>query len=172
MTTRTVRGTITQGFQTLYNVGLPLHEPERIILDNGNITQNFRVVDFQIFPNMRHQSGNIGFWNNATNNNDVLVVTLGLNEEAVKYYGEFSRSGQIGWFTAEGEMSATNHITHLDQGNLVVQDLWIGYYATDFGTGGAEEVPVDFNYTITLEPIRTSEAQGVLSIVRESEHRV
>jgi len=171
MSRRTIRGTITQGEQTLYNVGQPQATPARIILDNGDIQKNFRVISFKVYPNMRFESGNVGFWNTGVGNNMSSVVTLGLTEESVKWWGEFERRGQIGWATFHSQSDPTIVNAHLDEYHVCVQDLWIGFYASDFSSGGHGVMSCDFNYELVIERVKSSKEEGVLNMVREKMNR-
>jgi hypothetical protein len=171
MSKRTIRGTIKGDQQTLYNVGLAQAEPIRIILDNGDITRNFRILSFKVYPNMRFLSGNVGFWNTGVGNNLSGVLTLGLTEESVKYWGEFENVAQIGWACFHSQSDPTVVNAHLDEYNIVVQDLYIGFYASDFGSGGHQILSCDVNYEIVIESVKTDAAVGVLNMVREKQNR-
>lgn len=171
MSRRTIRGTITQGEQTLYNTSQPISAPHRIILDNGDIEKNFKVVSFKVYPNMRFQSGNVGFFNTGVGNNVSSVVTMGLTEESVKYWGAFEERGQIAWACFHSQSDPTIVNAHLDEYHVCVQDLWIGFYASDFGSGGHQVMSCDFNYEIVIEQVKSSPAEGVLNIVREKMNR-
>jgi len=171
MTIRTIRGTITQGEQTLYNVSLPIVEPIRIILNNGDITKNFRILSFKVFPNMKWLSGNIGLWNTGVGNNITSCLTLCLNEENARYWGEFERIGQIGWAVAHGQSTLPQTMSHLDMNHIIVEDLFIGFYASDFGSGGHQVLNVDINYEIVIEAIDNDRHTGLLNLMREKQNR-
>jgi len=168
---RTIRGTITLGQQTLYNVGQPIAEPIRIILNNGDITRNFRIVSFKIFPNMHWRSSNVGLWNTGVGNNITTCLTLCLNEENARYWGEFERIGQIGWAVAHGQDRPREHFAHLDMNHVIVEDLFIGFYASDFGSGGHQVLNVDINYEIVIEAVDSDRHTGLLNLMREKQNR-
>jgi len=164
--TRTIRGTIPSGLQTLYNTGQPVSKPLRLLLDNSDFRDDYIVTEFKIYPNMDNTEP--GVYNDGPNNNDVTYVTLSLNEEAGHQKGEFSNGSQIGWVTAHSETVTSNIITHLDTNHLVVQDLWIGYYAVDVAVGSTGVLSVPLNYTITLQPKKVSAAEGVMGLIKEA----
>lgn len=171
MSIRTIRGTITAGEQTLYNVSLPIVEPIRIILNNGDITKNFRILSFKIFPNMKWLSGNVGFWNTGVGNNMSACLTLCLNEENARYWGEFERIGQIGWAVATSKSALPQNMVHLDMNHVIVEDLFIGFYASDFGSGGHGVLSVDINYEIVIEAVDNDRHTGLLNLMREKQNR-
>ena len=164
--TRTIRGTIPSGLQTLYNTGQPVSKPLRLLLDNADYRDDFIVREFKIFPNMDNTAP--GLYNDGPNNNDVTYITLSLNEEAGHEKGEFSNGSQIGWVACHSESVVTNIKDHLDTNHLVVQDLWIGFYNVDVATGSTGVLSVPLNYTITLEPKKVTAAEGVMGLIKEA----
>jgi len=157
----TLRGIIPQGSLAWVN-------PIRLQLANGTFTKNFKVVEFDIFPNMSRKSGNIGAYTTTITNNDIVNVCLALEESGLTA-GEFrfNDSRQIGWMQGYSVATMTNYRVHLDPNHIIVQDLWLGVYGVDTSDGSTEPTKVDLNYHIVVEEVTSSMNQAVLQLIKE-----
>jgi len=158
----TLRGIIPEG-------SLAWTNPIRLQLANGTFTKNYKVVEFDIFPNMSRKSGNIGAYTQIlASNTDLVTVCLALEESGLTA-GEFrfNDSRQIGWMQGYSVASIDNYRVHLDPNHIIVQDLWLGAYAVDTSDGSTEPTSVDLNYHIVIEEVTSSMNQAVLQLIKE-----
>lgn len=158
----TLRGIIPQG-------SLAWTNPIRLQLSNGDFKKNFKVVEFDIFPNMSRMSGNIGAYSEIiTSNVDLVNVCLALEESGLaagKF--KFNDSRQIGWFMGYSTASIDNYRVHLDPNHIIVQDLWLGAYNVDTADGSTETTKVDLNYHIVVEEVNSSMNEAVIQLIKE-----
>ena len=172
MTKKTLRGVIPVGYNTLTNVGLPLSPSLRLALDNSNINRNYRVLRFDVLQNMETASGLAGFYNNSTNNNDIVHVTLCTKESATHHPGAFDRNAQIGWFSAHSKSDVTNHRSYVDPNHVIVEDLWIGVYCHDTSDGSTDQTSVPLNYLVEIEDYSTSDEVAIMQLLKENSQNV
>ena len=157
--TYTLKGTIPDG--TNFSDGI------RLVCDNGNINENFRVTKFEIFPNMNRT--NNGTWTDTVlGAQHYLTVILALDEDGVTGgHGTFDDNRQIGHAVAYGTKEPDHLLISLDPDHIVVMDLWLGAYTVDRQDGSTGLTSVPINYRIELEKITTSDAQAVLALIKE-----
>jgi hypothetical protein len=159
----TLRGIIPVG-------SLAWTNPIRLQLANGTFTKNFKVVEFDIFPNMNRKGGTNrqGSYSNATSNTDLMNVCLALEKSAFTS-GEFrfNDSRQIGWFQGYGHTTPDQYRSFLDPNHIIVQDLWLGAYGIDMQDGSSELTKVPLNYHIIVEEVSSSMNEAVLQLIKE-----
>lgn len=163
--TYTLRGIIPPGSN--------FSDPIRLVCDNGNINENFRVVKFEIFPNMNRTFN--GTWTGVvTGAQHFLNVVLALDEDGVvDGHGNFEDNRQIGHAVAYGTKEPDHLLISLDPDHIVVMDLWISAYTVDRGDGSTGLTSVPINYRVEMEKVATSDAQAVLALIKErSQSRV
>jgi len=157
---RTLRGTFPKGFGMTNAI--------RLQLNNGDFTSNWRVIGFNVFPNMGRLSGNIGAYNTATQNNQLVHVALALELSGIttaKY--EFADSRQIAWFSGHGIADPDNYRTHLDLEHIVIQDLWLGAYAVDVDSNITQTLSVELNYSVEIEEVTSTMNEAVMQLIKE-----
>ena len=157
--TYTLRGIIPPGTN--------FSDPIRLVCDNGDINENFRVTKFEIFPNMNRTHN--GTWTDVTlGAQHYLTVILALDEDGTNLgHGNFEDNRQIGHAVAYGTKEPDHLLISLDPDHIVVMDLWIGAYTVDRGDGSTGLTSVPINYRVELEKITTSDAQAVLALIKE-----
>jgi len=157
---RTLRGTFAKGFNFTNHI--------RLQLNNGDFTRNWRVIGWEVFPNMGRLSGNIGSYNTSITSGYLINVCLALEKSGIttaKY--EFADNRQIGWFQGTGRSTPNQYRSWLDPEHLVVQDLWLGAYAVDTDDGSTDPLPCELNYVVEIEEVSTSLNEAVLALIKE-----
>lgn len=143
--------------------------PLRLQVDNGNFKNNFRVVEWNIFPCMNRLGGtsNQGSYTSSTSNTDMVNVCLALEESGLAAGDfRFNDSRQIAWFQGYGT-TPQNFRQFIEREHIVVQDLWLGAYGIDMTDGSTEVTKVDLNYHIVLEEVDSSMNEAVLQLIKE-----
>jgi hypothetical protein len=145
MSTRTLRGTITEG------------TTRRIIVDDGRINHGYRVTSFYVATR------------NPANIGHNCFGTLSLDEEGGLIWN-WDDNRQIAWagtpIIGQGT-SAFNHTVGapfavIAPDHVVLQDL---YVTAQLGSGTTEAHLV--NYLITLEPITLTDNEAILTLIKE-----
>ena len=125
----TLRGTIT----------LPMSEPIRAALWNGTWTQNFKVVDFQIFPS------------DLVNNDTIAILHF---DNVLKAAAAANDNAQFAWATTD---ALAQDWSYVDPDHVLVDDLFISALGVAAGT---------VNYVVKLERIKTSVSEAILDEVK------
>lgn len=141
-------------------------DPRLLHLDNGDFNSNFIVEDFEVFPSTT---------NYVTNNlvEDTTFVVLATKESgAIAATSLPSQPGrgmnvadnrQIAWSVYAGNYDAT----HLEDGHLIVNDLYINAWVIR-DDDGTIQLPVQaVNYIITLRRVDTSTDQAIFALIQE-----
>lgn len=131
----TLRGTLT----------LPMTEPVRKTLFNGSFTNNFKVVDIQIFPSV-------------ILNNDAMVILH--FDNVLKANASAKDNAQFGWANID---ALAQDWSYVDPDHVIVNDIHISAIAA---------APGDVNYVIKLERITTSLSQSILDEVKNRQQNV
>ena len=131
----TLRGTLT----------LPMTEPIRKTLFNGSFTNNFKVVDIQIFPSV-------------ILNNDAMVILHFDNN--LKVDASAKDNAQFGWANID---ALAQDWSYVDPDHVIINDIHISAIAAGAG---------DINYVIKLERITTTMSQSILDEVKNRQQNV
>lgn len=116
-------------------------DPQRIIVDDGRFTYGFCVKEFYIWS--------------PTFDSQVFGV-LSYNEDTITQ-ADAGDGNQIAWANYnDSTTNATNQQAIIDPDHIVIQDLYVH-------TIGAAA-----SYLIVIEPVRLTEAEGVLQLVKAS----
>lgn len=134
---RTLRGTVDA------NQGV-----RRLIVDDGNPTHAYRVVEFHVISN-----------DPSTSAGD-CYATLSLSEDGARTW-TLSDNRQIGWagHVLNGTSAPVNTMSVIDPDHIVVRDLWV------FGEG-TTSAP-GYQYLVVLEKLDISEDRAVLALIKE-----
>lgn len=128
------------GIHTLRGqLDLPMTSPRRAALFNGSWTDNFKVVDVQIFPAT------------AVNNDTLLVLHF---DDNLKTELDAGDNAQFGWATTD---ALAQDWSYVDPDHIIVTDLFITALAAAPGT---------VNYVIKLERTTTTLSQTILDEVK------
>ena len=153
-------------FRGLIPEGRDILSPERLQCDNGSITKNWKVTNVELFGN----ANDAGFWVDPVNAGDVIYFYLHYKREgggaAAPRFADLRNNNQFAWVAVSGASTLNRIHTVIDPGHIIVEDLFITVYMIDSGTGSLQSIPNNLQYQITIEEITTSEAQGVLSMVK------
>jgi len=131
----TLRGTIE----------LPMTEARRTALFNGSFTDNFKVIDLQIFPST------------IVNNDTIFILHF---DNVLKTEASGKDSTQFGWSATDG---LAQDWSYVDPDHVIINDLHMSAIAA-----GAGEI----NYIIKLERITTSLSQSILDEVKNRQQNV
>jgi hypothetical protein len=119
---------------------VPANGVKRLIMDDGLFTQGHKVTNIQII---------------GANNGSIEGIGVLSYSAATIGQINFDDSNQFGWvFWDADTTNGTRQQLVLDPDHAVLQDLFI--YSVFGG----------FDYMVTLEPIKMTEAQGVLQLVK------
>jgi hypothetical protein len=119
---------------------VPANGVKRLIMDDGLFTQGHKVTNIQII---------------GANNGSIEGIGVLSYSAATIGQINFDDSNQFGWvFWDADTTNGTRQQLVLDPDHAVLQDLFIH---SVFG---------GFDYMVTLEPIKMTEAQGVLQLVK------
>jgi hypothetical protein len=145
-----------------------LNEGLRIPLDNGSFTDNYRVVWMEIWPN----SGPLaGAWTSSLAGANILYVTLATDEDGLGRQN-LEDNRQIGWACASGQLTVGQKVELLDPDHVIVEDLWIGAYMMDTSDNSTDVTAVPVQYLIHLDTHTSTEAEGVMQLVKERSQNV
>lgn len=131
----TLRGTLT----------LPMTAPRRSALFNGSFTQNFKVVDIQIFPST------------IVNNDTTVILHF---DDNLKVEASAKDNSQFGWATTDG---LAQDWSYVDPDHVIINDIHLSAISSAPGT---------VNYVIKLERITTSLSQSILDEVKNRQQNV
>jgi hypothetical protein len=151
----TYKGTIDGGSQ--------LTDFVRINLDNGDFEKNFRVVFFEVYGNTKGNPS--GFYSSAIQPDNVFV-TLALDSDGLGFQ-QLDDNRQFAWWAGHGQSTVSNFTTIVDPNHVIIQDMYIGAYAVDNADGSINPTPVELQYVIHLEEIKTTENEAVLHLIKE-----
>jgi len=128
------------GIHTLRGqISLPMTAPKRSILWNGLWTQNFKVVDVQIFPSV------------LVNNDTLLILHF---DDVLKAGADASDNQQFGWASTD---ALAQDWSYVDPDHIIVQDLFVSAIGV---------APGIVNYVIKLEKTKTTMNQTLLDEVK------
>lgn len=120
----------------------------RLIMDDGNPTHAYKVVDFRILSI------------DPSNSAGDCFGTLALDEDGARTW-DLGDNRQIGWagqtMIGSAAPDATMHV--IDPDHIVVRDL----YVFGFGTGAEP----GYQYLVTLEQVDITMDQAVLALIKE-----
>lgn len=129
-----------RGIHTLRGqLTLPMTEPRRSSLFNGSWTQNFKVVDVQIFQST------------AVNNDTVVILHF---DDVLKTQANAQDNAQFGWANID---ALAQDWSYVDPDHVIVNDMFV----SAFGAG-----PGVVNYVIKLERIKTTMPEAILDEVK------
>lgn len=114
---------------------------ERLIVDDGNFTDAWEVVGFDVF---------------STNGTGPDVqATLAINEKGLKASWDASDNRQIGWgFMFIGTNGGT--VRSWVRKHVIVSDLWIQNFGVD-----------PLNYIVRVRRRQISDDQAILALIQE-----
>ena len=121
------------------------NESRRLIVDDGNFKDGWRVVNFTVASN-------------AVSSNEVNAK-LALKEVPATGW-DWENSMEIAWASSRGTSEANwgGFPNAIDPNNVVVMDLWIY---------GASSAGGDINYMIEIERVVLDDNQSVLALIQE-----
>jgi hypothetical protein len=126
-----------------------------IVVDDGNLNQAYKVVDFIVTSRYPAGADNVAFG------------TLHLDADADSTW-QWSDNRQIAWCSSalgarsSGTAGAVAPFKVIDPDHLVIRDLFL---TCQLGSGTGEGAFV--NYMITLEPVAISDDVAVLTLIKE-----
>lgn len=134
---RTLRGRV------LENNGV-----RRLIVDDGQFTQGYKVLNFQILAV------------DGTSSTADCVGTLSLSQGGADKWN-LGDNRQIGWAGQTMVSSAAPYPTMsvIDPDHIVVRDLWVWGFGTTADPG--------YQYLVTLEEVTITEDHAVLQLIKE-----
>lgn len=135
--TRTLRGKIRPFNGSTGDTG-----KERLIVDDGNFTDGWKVVSFEVFPT------------NGTGN-DVQGI-LAIDEGGLTGGWDASDNRQIGWSFMFIGANGGEARSWIATDHVVIRDLWIH----NFG-------PETMNYLIKVQRETLTEEQAILALIQE-----
>lgn len=147
----TLRGLIPEGAQKA--------NPVRLQMDDNSITKNWVVREFHLFGNPIK-----GFWNNPPNNNNNTFAYLSYRASGSNV--DFRDPNQFAWICATGAQFPERSRKVIDPNHIIIEDLFLTVYSTDSTTGSIEPTSANIQYLIVIEEVTTSEAEGVLQLVK------
>jgi len=122
-------------------------ELRQLIVDDGQLTQGYRVTRFDVFPYV------------PAGGSQITAVVLGLDYDMDPNFNA-SDNRQIGWasnsFSSIGA-SISLVTSALDPDHVIIRDLWI------LNTNPGDQV----NYLIELETVELSSDQTILTLIKE-----
>lgn len=123
-------------------------EVRRLIVDDGQFTQGYKVLDFRILG-VDPVSGTAD-----------SVGTLALSQLGATRW-DLSDNRQIAWAGQTMVSSASPYPTMatIDPDHIVVRDLWVWGYGTTADPG--------YQYLVTLEEVTITEDHAVLQLIKE-----
>lgn len=124
---------------------LPMTEPIRKHLFNGSFTDNFKVIDIQIFPSQ------------ILNNDTIVILHF---DNVLKLEASAKDSAQFGWANID---ALAQDWSYVDPDHVIVNDLHISAIAAAAG---------EVNYVIKLERIKTTISQSILDEVKNRQQNV
>jgi hypothetical protein len=127
---------------------LPNGTVRRLVVDDGEFTHAYRILEFYAFPARPDNAG------------EDVAATLALNEQGARITWDAANGSQIGWAATGigGSRDLQGTFSLIDPDHIVVRDLWI------YGSGSAA---APTNYLIVLEPVTISEDRAVLALIKE-----
>ena len=129
-----------KGIHTLRGkLEMPMTAPQKAALFNGSFTQNFKVVDVQIFPD------------SIINNDTLLILHF---DDNLKTDCDAGDNAQFGWAATD---ALAQDWSYVDPDHVIVQDLFISAFAA---------APGNVNYVIKLERIKTTVSEAILDEVK------
>jgi hypothetical protein len=126
---------------------LPDGEIRKLIVDDGNFNQGYKVLEFHVFTT------------SLTGSRDVNCV-LGLDSD-MKQVFDASDNRQIGWASQQNNIGAQEGLGNfslVDPDHIVLRDL----YVANFSPAGGYA-----NYLIIVEPVELTDDQAVLTLIKE-----
>jgi len=159
------RHTIRGCFDWSISATVDPHEPKRILLDNGDFSENFVVESFEVFP-----TGVNGITKNLWPHNGTLAVLATRANGAIANtdrVGQIRGSGvndnrQIAWSSFDQSQS----VSFIDPDHLIVEDLYLNAWVIDSGSGVHYLPNQEISYIIKLKATRTPVEQAVLALVK------
>jgi len=128
------------GIHTLRGqISLPMTAAKRSMLWNGLWTQNFKVVDVQIFPSV------------LVNNDTLLILHF---DDVLKAGADAGDNQQFGWASTD---ALAQDWSYVDPDHIIIQDLFVSAIGV---------APGIVNYVIKLERTKTSMNQTLLDEVK------
>lgn len=123
-------------------------EVKRLILDDGNFNQGYKVIDFYILSTDPRISTADG------------VGTLALDEDGARVW-RLDDNRQIAWAGHNMSSSAAPNANMyvVDPDHIVVRDLWV------WGRGTSENP--GYQYLVVLEPVSLTTDEAVLQLIKE-----
>jgi hypothetical protein len=132
-----------RGIHTLRGqLTLPMTTPRRAALFNGSFTQNFKVIDVQIFQQT------------LVNNDSSLILHF---DDNLKAGADANDGRQFGWATID---ALAQDWSYVDPDHVIVNDLFISALGV---------APGVLNYVIKLERITTSLNEAILDEVKNKQ---
>lgn len=127
---------------------LAANEMRRLILDDGMFTEGHRITSFEVFVT-------------SLSGSDDPQAILALSDK-IGTSMDAGDSRQIGW-SIQAATNTTRIMSWnlIDPDHVVLRDLFIRNISAD-----------ECNYIVTLEPVRISEDQAVLQLIKESSQDV
>lgn len=131
----TLRGTLT----------LPMTAAKRTSLFNGSFTENFKVINVQIFPSV------------IANNDTIFILHF---DENLKVSASATDNAQFGWANIDG---LAQDWSYVDPDHVIINDLHMSAISA---------APGEVNYIIKLERITTTLSQSILDEVKNRQQNV
>lgn len=123
-------------------------EVKRLVVDNGNVNQGYKVIEFYILST------------DPRNSTADCVGTLALDEDGARVW-RLDDNRQIAWagHNMSGSAAPNPNMSVIDPDHVVLRDLYIWGRGTTADEG--------YQYLVILEPVSLTSDEAVLQLIKE-----